>query len=66
MTAASNRVTEGDAGTCRNSSEHKGGLMAKIIEFRVPENFSKPAKWTSAEVRGRLIAFPTNQQKKSA
>jgi len=40
--------------------------MAKIIEFRVPENFSKPVKWTPAEERGKLIAFPTSQQKKSA
>jgi hypothetical protein len=44
----------------------KEAPMAKIIEFRVPENFSKPVKWTPAEERGKLIAFPTSQQKKSA
>jgi hypothetical protein len=39
--------------------------MAKIIEFRVPENFVKPAKWVPEDQRGKIVEFPA-QQKKSA
>jgi hypothetical protein len=39
--------------------------MAKIIEFRVPDNFVKPAKWVPEDQRGKVVEFPT-QQKKSA
>jgi hypothetical protein len=39
--------------------------MAKVIEFRVPENFVKPAKWVPEDQRGKIVEFPA-QQKKSA
>lgn len=39
--------------------------MAKIIEFRVPDNFVKPVKWLPEDQRGKVVEFPT-QQKKSA
>ncbi len=39
--------------------------MARILEFRVPDNYSKPVKWVPAEDRGKIIEFPS-QQKKSA
>lgn len=39
--------------------------MARIIEFRVPRNYSTPARWVRAEDRGKVIKFRA-QQKKSA
>jgi hypothetical protein len=38
--------------------------MAKIIEFYVPKDFRKTAKWIAEEQRGRVIPF--FHRKKSA
>jgi hypothetical protein len=36
----------------------KGRLvMAKIIEFYIPKDFRKGARWVSAEKRGQVIEF---------
>jgi hypothetical protein len=46
--------------------EEKAGMtMAKIIEFYIPNNFRKRAKWVSPERRGKVIEFPS-QMKKAA
>jgi hypothetical protein len=41
------------------------GIMAKIIEFYIPKDFRKSARWMPAERRGRVIEF-TLPPKKSA
>jgi hypothetical protein len=43
-----------------------GVVMAKIIQFYVPDGFVKIAKWIPPEQRGKLIPFPGPEQKKSA
>jgi hypothetical protein len=61
-------VNEADAGNCgtqQAQSAHKEASMAKIIEFRVPDSFVKPAKWVPEDQRGKVVEFPA-QQKKSA
>jgi hypothetical protein len=40
-------------------------VMAKVIEFYVPENFRKPLKWAPPLQCGKLIEF-CFQTKKSA
>lgn len=40
-----------------NKSGAGGGIMAKIIEFYVPSNYHKIAKWVPAERRGQVIEF---------
>jgi hypothetical protein len=39
--------------------------MAKIIEFYVPRNFKKPARWVPDRLRGKVVNFPV-ELKKSA
>jgi hypothetical protein len=43
-------------------SESRDGIMAKVIEFYVPDNFRKKAKWISPEQRGKVIG-PTPDDK---
>jgi hypothetical protein len=40
-----------------NESGAGGGIMAKVIEFYVPSNYHKIAKWIPAERRGQVIEF---------
>jgi hypothetical protein len=37
--------------------------MAKIIEFYVPNNFRKNAKWIPLENRGKVVEFPMAAKK---
>jgi hypothetical protein len=37
--------------------------MAKIIEFFVPSNFRKKAKWVPPEEYGKVIPFSVPQKK---
>jgi hypothetical protein len=39
--------------------------VAKVIEFYIPNNFRKSAKWAPPEQRGKMIEF-ASQIKKSA
>jgi hypothetical protein len=34
-------------------------VVAKIIEFYVPNNFRRRVKWVSPERRGKILAFGT-------
>jgi hypothetical protein len=45
--------------------EKVGMTMARIIEFYIPNNFRKKAKWVSPEQRGKIIEF-ASPMKKSA
>lgn len=36
-------------------SENRAGIMAKVIEFYIPDNFRKKAKWVSPEQWGKVI-----------
>jgi hypothetical protein len=39
-------------------------VMAKLIEFHVPATFHPPKPhWTPAELRGKIIDFPTVTRK---
>jgi hypothetical protein len=40
--------------------------MAKVIEYYVPQGFRRPARWIPVEERGKIIAFSTQPQRKSA
>jgi hypothetical protein len=40
-------------------------VMARVIEFYIPESFGKPMKWVPAMERGKIIEF-CPQMKKSA
>jgi hypothetical protein len=33
-------------------------VVARVIEFYIPSNFRKNAKWIPVEYRGRVIEFP--------
>ncbi len=42
----------------------KGRLvMAKIIEFYIPKDFRKGARWVAAEQRGQVIEFSVPPKK---
>jgi hypothetical protein len=44
--------------SCNPVEEERAGLsVAKVIEFYIPNNFRKSAKWVSPEQRGRIIKF---------
>jgi hypothetical protein len=43
--------------SAENKSGAGGGIMAKVIEFYVPSNYHKIAKWVPAERRGQVIEF---------
>ena len=46
------------------AGSHKGGLMAKIIEFYVPSSFRKKAtKWIAPKQQGKVIPFGSPQNK---
>ena len=34
--------------------------MARVIEFYVPDNFRRKAKWVSPERRGKILVFGVN------
>jgi hypothetical protein len=38
-------------------------VMAKIIEFHVPATFQPKPHWTPAELRGKVIDFPSITRK---
>ena len=40
--------------------------MAQLIEYYVPDKFRKKVKWVPEQDRGKLIAFPVVDEKKSA
>jgi hypothetical protein len=40
-------------------------MMAKMIEFYIPNNFRKRVKWVSLQQRGKIIEF-ASPMKKSA
>ena len=45
----------------------KEAVMAKLIQFYVPANFRPPkARWTPAELRGKIIEFSIVRTRKSA
>lgn len=37
--------------------------MAQVIEFYIPSSFKPKVKWTPADQRGKLLAFPTDLKK---
>jgi hypothetical protein len=37
--------------------------MAQVIEFYVPDRYKRKTKWTPAELRGKVIEFPTPVRK---
>jgi hypothetical protein len=42
-------------------------VMAKLIEFYIPENYRKQTKaWTPPELRGKIIVFTPGPHRKSA
>ena len=38
-------------------------VMAKVIEFYVPERFRTKVKWVPATQRGKVIQFPVDVKK---
>jgi hypothetical protein len=45
----------------------KEGLMTKLIEFYIPENYRKQTKaWTPPESRGKILVFTPGPHRKSA
>jgi len=38
-------------------------IMAKVIEFYVPDKFRKKRLWIPAEQRGKVIEFPSAEKK---
>jgi len=40
-----------------------GVVMAKLIEFYVPDGFQKIAKWIPPEQRGKVIPFRAPEKK---
>jgi hypothetical protein len=40
-------------------------VMAKVIEFYIPDRYQKKVKWVPTEQRGKVIEFPS-ELKKSA
>jgi hypothetical protein len=38
-------------------------VMAKVIEFYVPERFRKTRPWIPPEQRGKVIEFPSAEKK---
>ena len=55
-------MTKGTA-VCRTTIE--GVVMAKVIEFYIPNSFRKPTKWVPVVDRGKIIEF-CPQTRKSA
>jgi hypothetical protein len=48
----------------RESQKRKqGGLVAKVIEFYIPNRFRKSSKWVSPEQRGKIIEFAPTVKK---
>jgi hypothetical protein len=43
----------------------EGVVMAKVIEFYIPNSFRKPTKWVAVVDRGKIIEF-CPQTRKSA
>jgi hypothetical protein len=41
-------------------------VMAKVIEFYVPQNFKATARWVPADQRGKVVEFPSTPVRKSA
>jgi hypothetical protein len=39
------------------TGEKKEMVVAKVIEFRVPDNFRRRVKWVPLEQRGKVIEF---------
>lgn len=37
--------------------------MAQVIEFYIPSNFHKKAKWVPKESRGKVLEFPAAVKK---
>jgi hypothetical protein len=49
------------------SGPRQGGFMAKLIRFYVPANFQPSKKrWTTPELRGKIIEFRIAATRKSA
>jgi hypothetical protein len=45
----------------------KEDVMAKLIEFYVPANFTPPkTRWTPEDLRGKIIDFHASNTRKSA
>jgi hypothetical protein len=40
-----------------------GRVMAKVIEFYIPDRFRKRGPWTPPAQRGKVIEFPSTQKK---
>jgi len=40
--------------------------MAQVIKFYIPDRYKKNSRWVPPEQKGKLINFPTSEQKKSA
>lgn len=49
--------------TSRTRCEWGGRAMARVIEFYVPGNFRRSAKWIPPKQRGKVIQFPALQKK---
>jgi hypothetical protein len=49
------------------SGSGEEAVMAKLIEFYIPENYRKQTKaWTPPELRGKIIVFTPGPHRKSA
>jgi hypothetical protein len=40
-----------------------GSVMAKVIEFYIPDRFRKRGPWIPPAQRGKVIEFPSTQRK---
>ena len=47
-------------------SRKRGWVMARVIEFYVPQNFKPKRQWVPADQRGKVVEFPRLAVKKSA
>ena len=50
---------------CGNVKKESRMIVAKVIEFYIPNKFRKTVKWVSPEQRGKIIEF-ASRIKKSA
>ena len=50
----------------RSGSTKRGWVVARVIEFYVPQNFKPKRQWVPADERGKVVEFPQPAAKKSA
>jgi len=50
----------------RSGSKKRRWVMARVIEFYVPQNFKPNRRWVPADQRGKVVEFPRPALKRSA